>query len=193
MTPPLFYRSGGHFTHCRRVTLNTGHHALWSREDSDAEAIALARTIVKGVLDRSEGNHTLVCLGIDPQPREDLWVALATQRRTGSASFELRQGTGADRTLVLCNLIWSPKGLKSAWPVVLANASALPARSVGLKRPNSFPWLGVQLMPWMLTVDAHDPLQLVWGADQGWLAEVVRCLAWALLERVEILPCGDEA
>jgi hypothetical protein len=76
MTPPLFYRSGEHFTHCHRVTLNTGHHALWSREDTDAEAMALARTIVKGVFDRSEGNHELVCLGMDPQPR--------AQRRVGA-------------------------------------------------------------------------------------------------------------
>lgn len=31
MTAPLVYRSGKHFTHCRRVTLNTGHRVLWSR------------------------------------------------------------------------------------------------------------------------------------------------------------------
>jgi hypothetical protein len=46
-------------------------------------------------------------------------------------------------------------------------------------------------MLWMLTVDAHDPLQLVWGADQGWLAEIVRGLTWALLEGSK--PCGDGA
>jgi hypothetical protein len=188
MTPPLFYRSGEHFTHCHRVTLNTGHQALWSREDTDAEALALARLIVKGVLDRSARNQELVCLGIDPEPRDDLWVALAAQHRAGSASFELRQGAGAGRVLVLCNLIWSLKGLKSAWPVVLASASASPWRLIDPERPGGFPWLGVQLMPWILTVDAHDPLQLVWGSDQGWLAEIVRGLTWSLLEGVETLP-----
>ena len=186
MAPPLFFRSGEHFTHCNRVTLNTGHHDLWSRDDTDTHALALARTMVKGMLGQQEG-HRLVPLGIDPQAREDLWVAIVAQRSTGSASFELRQGTGAERALVLCNLIWSASGLKSAWPVVLANASALQLRPPHLERPKTFPWLGVQLMPWMLIMDAHDPFQVIWGADQGWLAEIVRGLTWALLEGVETL------
>ena len=181
----LFYRAGGHFTHCRRVTLHTGHQALWSREDTEAEALTLARTIVKAALDRSAGNQELVCLGLDPEPREDLWVALPARPRTGSASFDLRQGKGANRALVRCNLVWSPEGLRSAWPAVLTNAPAFPGCLAGLGRPKSFPWLGVWLMPRVLTVDAHDPLQLVWGADHGWLAEIVRGLTWALLEWVE--------
>jgi hypothetical protein len=188
LTPPLFYRAGEHFTHCNRVTLNTGRHDLWSREDTDAQALALARTIVEGIPDPPQGGHRLVPLRIDPQACEDLWVAIAPQRSAGSASFELRHGTDAERALVLCNLIWSTSGLRSTWPVLLATASALRLRIANLERPKTFPWLGVQLRPWMLVVDAHDPLQLTWGADQGWLAEMVRGLTWALLEGVETLP-----
>lgn len=70
MTPPFFYRFGGHFTHCHCVTLNTAHQTLWCREDPDAEALALARTIVKAEIAR--GLAWALLEGGETQLREGL-------------------------------------------------------------------------------------------------------------------------
>lgn len=135
------------------LTLNTGHSRVSPRSEVSDETIAALRPVV------TAGR------GLIPGPAG--YVLQRTRVRTCELFIVARLVEGGDTVPLVAGVI-----AKNAMDLIGAWRLACEVGNADIAMPLSAPWLAVYMYP---TV-ASDPESL------GWLGDLERCIAWAIME-----------
>lgn len=147
------------------LTTLTGHVAPTSRRDVSDHVVATLQAVV-------DADGGLI-------PAADVWVdiirppdALRRRPREGAAAFTIQDGREPGGLALATNVAcWRQEEEDEAWEMAAVPPSAYTTGRPIVRPP--LPWLVTTLLPGLATIER---------GRIGMLADLERCLAWALIE-----------